>query len=114
MANRFVGFAYYQRGEFAKAEEYLKKAAELRPMDPLPVLYLGMTSERQGAMSQAAAYYEEVLKRSPDSPIALNNLAYILAETTANARAAGRHRIQMSPTPWLGSTSRRIWLIAPC
>ena len=82
--NRLLGEVYYRQQQLGQAEEHLKRAAELLPNDPRPSLSLGMISELQGAFQQAAAHYERVLEISPDHPIAMNNLAYILAETTAD------------------------------
>ncbi len=81
---RTLGETYYRAGRLQEAEESLKRASELLPKDPAPPLYLGMLAELSGATQQAASYYEQSLKLGPDNVIALNNLAYILAETTAD------------------------------
>lgn len=81
---RRLGGVYYRAGRMNEAEQHFKKAAELLPKDPICPLYLGMLSELRGAPQQAAGYYERTLELKPDNPIALNNLAYILAETTAD------------------------------
>ena len=83
-AHKMLGTIYYSLGDPAAAERYLKRANELAPSDPAPLLYLGMLAERQGALQQAGARYEEVIKLAPDHAVAMNNLAYILAETTAD------------------------------
>ena len=80
-AHRLLGGFHYTGGDLPKAELHLKRANEILPGDPMPVLYLGMMAERQGAIQQATGYYEKVLQLSPDNAVALNNLAYILAET---------------------------------
>ena len=41
--------------------------------------------EKTGKRAQARPLYEQVLKLQPDNPIALNNLAYLLAETGSQA-----------------------------
>jgi Flp pilus assembly protein TadD len=54
------------------------------PNDPEPPLLLGMIAEQQGAIQRAVVQYEKVLEVDPNHAIALNNLAYLLAETTAD------------------------------
>lgn len=81
---RMLGGVYYTMGDVAQAQRYLSRAAELLPNDPSPMLYMGMLAERQGAIQQAVERYEEVLELAPDNVVALNNLAYILAETTSD------------------------------
>jgi tetratricopeptide (TPR) repeat protein len=81
---RLLGSVYYTKGDITEAQRYLSRASELIPNDPTPILYLGMLSERQGAIQQAADRYEQVIAMAPDNVVALNNLAYILAETTGD------------------------------
>ncbi len=91
IAHRLLGGAYYDKGDFAQAEPHLRRSAETLPSDPVPKLYLGMMAERSGALQQAAAHYQAVLEVAPDNAIALNNLAYILAETTTDLDGALTH-----------------------
>jgi tetratricopeptide (TPR) repeat protein len=81
---RLLGSAYYTMNDPTEAQRYLARASELLPSDPMPVLYLGMLAERQGAIQQAVGRYDQVIELAPDNVIALNNLAYILAETNTD------------------------------
>jgi len=82
--HKLLGGIYYTQGVFASAEKHLTRASSLAPKDPAPILYLGMLAERQGGLQQAAVRYEQVIELAPDSATALNNLAYILAQSTAD------------------------------
>ena len=58
----------------------LLEAASRAHPESLPLLVdLAGIRERSGDLAAAEATYREMLKRSPDNPIALNNLAYLLA-----------------------------------
>ena len=82
-AHKILGSVYYSEGNLAEAETHLKRAQELSANDPTPVLYLGMLAERQGAVQQAVLRYEQVIELAPDNAVALNNLAFLLAESTS-------------------------------
>lgn len=83
-AYRLLGGIYYSKGDFANAETAFKRAAELRPRDPVPPLFLGMGAERLGAIPRAIEYYRKTIELAPNNAIALNNLAYVLAESSMN------------------------------
>jgi Flp pilus assembly protein TadD len=51
------------------------------PEDAAAHLLLAMALEAQGDWTGAANYYERTVDLAPDNVIALNNLAFILAET---------------------------------
>lgn len=69
------------KGDMPTAVEYFRKARDLSPNDPRPYLPLGILLDTLGRRAEARSVYEQVLKLQPDQPIALNNLAFILAET---------------------------------
>ena len=81
---KMVGGAYYSKGDLENASRYLNRASELLQYDPTVTLLLGMIAENQGALQQAGTYYERTIDLNPDNAVALNNLAYILSETTAD------------------------------
>jgi tetratricopeptide (TPR) repeat protein len=61
-----------------------EKAKQLAPGNPTPLLSLAMTLEGAGRKDQTRPLYEQVLQKQPDNPIALNNLAYILADSNGD------------------------------
>ena len=83
-AYRLLGGIYYSKGDLTQAESAMKRAAELRPRDPVPLLYLGMGAERMGALPRAIEYYRKTIEVAPNNAIALNNLAYVLAESSTD------------------------------
>jgi Flp pilus assembly protein TadD len=63
------------------AIEAFKKAKDLDPRNHLPSLELGLMYGELGRDEEARKAYEDVIKLQPDNPEALNNLAYIKADT---------------------------------
>ncbi|MGA2598986.1 MAG: tetratricopeptide repeat protein [Bryobacteraceae bacterium] len=56
------------------------KARELQPTEPYPVLELAVIYDNMGRPEESRKYYEQVLKMQPDNAVALNNLAYSMAD----------------------------------
>jgi len=81
-ALKHLAGVYYQTGRIDAARQQFERAAAVSPMDPAVHLYLALIAEREGRFEEAVARYEEVVTLSPDNLAALNNLAYLLAETT--------------------------------
>ena len=57
-----------------------KKAEQITPTEPMPVLELALVYDFAGRPEEARQGYEQVLKLKPDNPEALNNLAYSMAD----------------------------------
>ncbi|HWR52392.1 MAG TPA: tetratricopeptide repeat protein [Bryobacteraceae bacterium] len=76
-----LGECYTIQGDTTKAVASYQRARELQPNDALTHLRLGMLYDGLGRRDQARPIYEQVLKLQPDNPFALNNLAYLIAET---------------------------------
>ena len=103
-----IGMAYYGAGELGKAEDHFQRARQAEPGNMAANLRLSMLVGELGRYNQAREILESVLKTAPDNPIALNNMAYILAESdqtrdTAQTlaqravnRAQGNNRIRDS------------------
>ena len=66
------------------AIESFSKAKELAPTNALPYVQLALMYDSAGQRDQARPLYEQVLRIQPDHPIALNNLAFMLADTGAD------------------------------
>lgn len=75
-----LGNALSTRGEFDKADFYLKKALRLNPENAMVLFNLGKNQFDWGHFDTAASYYRRVLKINPEHTGALNNLANLLAE----------------------------------
>jgi uncharacterized protein (TIGR03790 family) len=68
------------RGDTETGRQALEEAVALDPRLEGARLNLAMAYERAKAFDKAAAHYRAVLEQNPRSVVALNNLAYILAD----------------------------------
>jgi tetratricopeptide (TPR) repeat protein len=75
-----LGAAYIRKADYPDAVKAFQQARQLRPNDVEPALQLALVYETMGQKTLARPLYEEILKLQPDNAIALNNLAYIMAE----------------------------------
>jgi tetratricopeptide (TPR) repeat protein len=72
----------YRRGQkWDEALKALDKAKELAPRDPNPWLQHAMTLEAAGRKAEVRPVYEQIIKLAPDNAVALNNMAFLLAES---------------------------------
>jgi len=78
---------YVRLGEMQRsAKQYdaaiasFKKAQQLMPTEPTPVLEMALVYDFSGRPEEARQGYEQVLKLQPDNAAALNNLAYSMAD----------------------------------
>ncbi|MDX2150583.1 MAG: tetratricopeptide repeat protein [Bryobacteraceae bacterium] len=75
-----LGIAQGRAQKWDEAQAALRKATDLSPGSPGPWLELGLVMETIGRRSEAVPVYQKVLSLDPDNPVALNNLAFALAE----------------------------------
>jgi tetratricopeptide (TPR) repeat protein len=75
-----LGEALRQQGQVQQAIEMLRRGQALAPSNAMANLQLGMTYESAGMRREALPFYENVLRADSNNPVALNNLAYLLAE----------------------------------
>jgi tetratricopeptide (TPR) repeat protein len=75
-----LGNVYRQQGHIPEAIEAFRQCATLAPNDPRIPSVVGFLEETNGQTELAKASYREALKTDPDNPIALNNLAYVIAD----------------------------------
>ncbi len=76
-----LGESKANANDTAGALEAFKKARELDPNSYLPVLELALLYNRVGRDEEARKTYEDVIKIQPDNVEALNNLAYLKADS---------------------------------
>ncbi len=69
-----LGWAYYNKGDYQKAREYLNKALDLQPDFFLAQLNLGRTDLATGHLHSALALFEKAAKTQPKNPILLLEL----------------------------------------
>jgi tetratricopeptide (TPR) repeat protein len=73
--------AYRKVNDVPQAIAATKKATEVAPNFTNANLQLALLYDTTGQKQQAKPLYEQVLRTQPDNPIALNNLAFMLAES---------------------------------
>ncbi|HBY58245.1 MAG TPA: hypothetical protein DEH78_00380 [Solibacterales bacterium] len=75
-----LGIAQGRAQKYDAAQIALKKATDLQPTSPGAWLELGLLQETVGKRPDAVYSYQRVLSIDPDNPVALNNLAFALAD----------------------------------
>ncbi|MEN6602677.1 MAG: tetratricopeptide repeat protein [Bryobacteraceae bacterium] len=81
MLHTRLGEIYRRAGRGDLSVGHLRKAIQIAPDQPSPKLLLAMQLDEQGQRPEARQLYEQLLKMQPSNVIALNNLAYIMAES---------------------------------
>jgi tetratricopeptide (TPR) repeat protein len=91
-ANAYVIRGAYTAKAFspAESEKYFRKAAELTPTDPYPLVFLGQQYARVSDWEKAGAAYAQAIDRAKDDPLPRKLLAevYMLQGRLDQARAA--------------------------
>jgi tetratricopeptide (TPR) repeat protein len=96
-----LGEIQMAKGDRQKAIESFNKAKDIDPKAVSAYLGLALVHEQSGDMQKARAMYEQVLKLQSDNAIALNNLAFQLAETGSDldqALSMAQKAKQKAPT----------------
>ena len=73
--------AHRQSGDITAALAAVEKAKEIAPTNVNAHLQLAMLYDTNGRRIEAKPVYEQILRLQPENGIALNNLAYIMAES---------------------------------
>lgn len=75
---------YYHKGDYPKAIAHMEQAKNTTPDNPGVLLVLGSLLDMQAKPQEAQKLYRQVLTAEPENPVAMNNLAYSLAENGGN------------------------------
>src|SRR5579883_811243 len=109
-----IGETCRRKGDDAGAVQALQKARELRPDDIMVISTLALTLDHSGRWNEARQMYEAALKLDPDNGIAMNNLAFLMAEHNGDlddALTKGTRAKQLLPnTPEVADTLGWIYL----
>ena len=85
-----IGDLERRRRNWKAAMEAFQKARELDPkMKGIDAL-IGVVQDESGDKAAAVASYRKALAESPDNPLIMNNIAYLLAETGGDLAEANR------------------------
>jgi tetratricopeptide (TPR) repeat protein len=83
-----IGETYRRKGDLGGAIQALQKARETLPDNVVVLSTLALVLDGAGRKREAKQVYEAVLKLDPNNAAALNNLAFLLAETAGDLDAA--------------------------
>jgi tetratricopeptide (TPR) repeat protein len=75
-----LGETCRKKGDDAGAVAALQKAREVLPDNIMVISTLALTLDHSGHWNEARQMYEAALKLDPDNGIAMNNLAFLMAE----------------------------------
>jgi type IV pilus assembly protein PilF len=94
-----IGFAYYNKGDFEKAEKYYQEALKLQPKFPIALRGLGRTYLKMGEVAKAQEVLFEAISSEPDFTPAYMDLAksYLMTGETEKAKNAYQHVIRTAP-----------------
>jgi tetratricopeptide (TPR) repeat protein len=95
-----VGEVYRRKGDDISAINALQKARETMPENGLVLTTLGLTFDHAGRTKEAQQIYEAAIKMEPSNGVALNNLAFLLAEHSGDlddALTKGTRAKQLMP-----------------
>jgi tetratricopeptide (TPR) repeat protein len=94
------------RGRIPEAEEHLRRALELNPVEAEPHRLMAVMLTVEGRVEDAIREYREILRRNPDDLDALNNVAWIRATHAEASHRNGAEAVRLaerardrSPTP---------------
>jgi tetratricopeptide (TPR) repeat protein len=79
-----IGESYLRKGDVQQSINSLEKSRQGQPNNPSITTNLGMLYEMQNKSDVARKYYEMSIKTDPNNPLALNNLAYLIAQTNGD------------------------------
>jgi Flp pilus assembly protein TadD len=76
-----LGDLYRRQGELETAVIHLRRAVEIRPDDAPALFSLASTLELAGNAAEAWQVYRTLLAVQPENGVAMNNLAYLIADS---------------------------------
>lgn len=103
-----LGWAYYNKKEFALAEQYYKDALKIDPNFPIALRGLGLTYLATGKPRDAVNCFERAVKYSPGFPELFSDLAgvYAILKEYDKARLFYRKVVDIAPESQLAAEAR--------
>lgn len=75
-----LGETLRRAGKMQESINVLRKGQQLNPNDPMANLQVALTLDAAGMRRESLPFYENIVKNQPDNAVALNNLAFMMAE----------------------------------
>lgn len=92
-ALNFIGYTFAEENrDLATAEEYIRKALTLQPLDPAVLDSLGWVLHRQGRVEEALDVLVQARDRMPDSAVIWHHLGEVLVTLGRDEEAADNLR----------------------
>jgi Flp pilus assembly protein TadD len=110
---RSLAEVQFRKGELDSSVASLRLASTLAPDRPDSLVLLASVAERAGKSDEARAMYRRALQMDPQNVIAMNNLAYNLAENRGNLDEAlqlAMRATQLSRNPEFVDTMGWVYL----
>jgi tetratricopeptide (TPR) repeat protein len=95
-----LGETYRRKGDLNNAIQALQKSRQTLPDNLIVLSTLALVLDTAGRKPEAAQVYEATIKLNPNDGVALNNLAFLMAETGGNldeALTKAQHAKQLLP-----------------
>lgn len=95
----YLGSIYSMKGDFENAIACYKKAIEIKPNDPVPLVNLGLAYSKEGDIEDAIAAYEKAVETKPSYTVAHTRLAnlYLQLGDFSNAVTYCKKAIEIKP-----------------
>ncbi len=91
-----LGMEFYLNGNGATAQEHFHVAVRIDPTFVGVENALGLQREREGRPASAVKLYREALRRNPNSIMAMNNLAWLLATHPDDSIRDGAEAVRLA------------------
>jgi Tfp pilus assembly protein PilF len=91
-----LGVLLFQKGDYHGAIAQFRTALAIQPSDPGTNAMLANVLVQKGLLREAAEHYQKTLESEPESQLALNNLAWLLAAGPDDSLRDGRRAIELA------------------
>jgi tetratricopeptide (TPR) repeat protein len=91
-----LGVLLFRKGDYDGAIEQFRTTLSISPNDPGTNAMLGNALVQKGLLREAADHYRKTLESEPESQLALNNLAWLMAAGPDDSLRDGARAIQLA------------------
>jgi tetratricopeptide (TPR) repeat protein len=109
-----LGETYRLKGDYTNSVATLEQGRKLKPEKAVILSTLALSLESAGRMSEAKQAYEDALKLDPNNGVAMNNLAFLMADSGGDLdlalKYAQRAKQMMPAVPEVSDTLGMIYL----